>query len=69
METKSKGAHWYDGDTIISGIGQGYMQATPLQFATGVSTLANRGQRFMPYLLLGEQIARQQIYNTTTYSS
>lgn len=50
-----KGAHWYNGDTIISSIGQGDMQATPLQLAAAVSTLANRGQRFMPYLLLGEQ--------------
>lgn len=50
-----KGMHWYDGDTIISGIGQGYMQATPLQLAAAVSTMANRGNRFMPYLMLGEQ--------------
>lgn len=51
----TKGIHWYEGDTIISGIGQGYMQATPLQLANAVSALANRGKRFMPYLLLGEQ--------------
>ncbi len=50
-----KGTSWYEGDTIISGIGQGYMQATPLQLAAAVSTMANRGQRYMPYLLLGEQ--------------
>lgn len=50
-----KGMHWYEGDTIISGIGQGYMQTTPLQLANAVSTMANRGQRFMPYLMLGEQ--------------
>lgn len=53
---KMRGAHWYEGDTVISGIGQGYMQATPLQLASAVSTLANRGKRFMPYLLLGEQL-------------
>lgn len=53
---KVKGMHWYLGDTIISGIGQGYMQATPLQLAYAVATLANRGQRFMPYLLLHEQL-------------
>lgn len=53
---KTKGAHWYDGDTVISGIGQGYMQATPLQLAGAISTMANRGQRFMPYLLLSEQM-------------
>lgn len=52
---KAKGIRWYEGDTVISGIGQGFMQATPLQLAVGVATLANRGERYMPYLLLGEQ--------------
>lgn len=52
---KTKKMHWYDGDTVISSIGQGSMLATPLQLAAGVSTIANRGQRFAPFLLLGEQ--------------
>lgn len=52
----AKGMHWFNGDTLNSAIGQGFMQTTPLQLAAGVSTLANRGQRFMPYLLLGEQL-------------
>ncbi|EKD71118.1 MAG: hypothetical protein ACD_46C00268G0003 [uncultured bacterium] len=56
---KTRGVRWYDGDTIISAIGQGYMQATPIQLASAVATLANRGQRFMPYLLLGEQMPGQ----------
>lgn len=47
---------WYPGDTINAGIGQGYMQATPLQLAQAVATLANRGKRFMPYLLMGDQM-------------
>lgn len=54
---KMKGVRWYEGDTVISGIGQGFMQATPLQLAAATATLANRGQRFMPYLLLGEQVS------------
>lgn len=52
---KVKGARWYDGDTVNAGIGQGYMQTTPLQLAVAIATMANRGQRFIPYLLLGEQ--------------
>lgn len=52
---KAKGARWYDGDTINAGIGQGFMQATPLQLATAVATLANRGIRYTPSLLLGSQ--------------
>ncbi len=51
----TKGVPWYLGDTIISGIGQGYMQATPLQLAVAVATLANQGQHFTPHLLLKEQ--------------
>lgn len=50
-----KGASWYPGDTLNSGIGQGFMQVTPLQLAVGVSTLSNRGQHYSPYLLYGEQ--------------
>lgn len=53
---RSKGARWYQGDTIISGIGQGYMQVTPLQLAVATATLANRGRKITPHLLLGEQI-------------
>src|SRR3990167_2781148 len=34
-----KGVGWYEGDTVISIIGQGYMQTTPLQLAAAVATL------------------------------
>ena len=50
-----KGVSWYPGDTVNSGIGQGFMQTTPLQLAVGVATIANHGQRYTPYLLLAEQ--------------
>lgn len=52
---RAKGVRWYEGDTVNSSIGQGSMLATPLQLANAVATLANRGQRYIPYLLLGEQ--------------
>ena len=45
-------AAWYPGDTVITGIGQGYLLITPLQLAQATATLANRGQRFQPHLLL-----------------
>jgi penicillin-binding protein 2 len=51
----AKGLPWYEGDTIISGIGQGYMQATPLQLATGVATMAERGKHYTPYLLMATE--------------
>lgn len=42
---------WYTGDTIISGIGQGFMLTTPLQLAAGVAKLANKGRSYRPHLL------------------
>lgn len=55
-KSRAKGTGWYEGDTILSSIGQGYMQTTPLQLAVATATLANHGQRYMPYLLLGDQM-------------
>lgn len=51
----AKGVRWYDGDTVISSIGQGFMLATPLQLANAATIIANRGERLIPFLLLGEQ--------------
>ena len=42
---------WYPGDTISVGIGQGQMQVTPLQLASGIATLAARGKRYQPRLV------------------
>ena len=43
---------WYPGETIITGIGQGYLLVTPLQLATAVATLANHGRAVKPRFLL-----------------
>ena len=42
---------WYLGETLISGIGQGAMSVTMLQLAYATSTLANRGEKFAPYIV------------------
>jgi penicillin-binding protein 2 len=42
---------WYPGETVIAGIGQGYMLVTPLQLAHATATVAARGKRFQPTLL------------------
>jgi len=42
---------WFPGETVITGIGQGYMLATPLQLAQSAAILANRGRGFRPTLL------------------
>jgi penicillin-binding protein 2 len=42
---------WYPGETVIAGIGQGFMVVTPLQLANALATLVNGGTRFEPRLL------------------
>ncbi len=39
---------WFPGDTVILGIGQGYLLATPLQLAHVASIIAGRGHSFEP---------------------
>jgi penicillin-binding protein 2 len=46
---KSKGHAWNMGDTIVSGIGQGYIQVTPLQLAIYASRIAT-GRAVQPHL-------------------
>ncbi|MCQ4327080.1 penicillin-binding protein 2 [Stutzerimonas stutzeri] len=41
---------WYPGETVILGIGQGYMQATPLQLAQATALVATRGKWIRPHL-------------------
>lgn len=48
---RARGEVWYTGDTVITGIGQGPLLATPLQLGSAVSALANRGTRPKPRLL------------------
>ncbi|MEO1204112.1 MAG: penicillin-binding protein 2, partial [Pseudomonadota bacterium] len=42
---------WYNGETVIASIGQGYMEATPLQLASAVSAVATRGTRYRPHMV------------------
>jgi len=41
---------WFPGETLILGIGQGYMQATPLQLAQATALIANKGKWNRPHL-------------------
>lgn len=51
-KSRQIGEPWYPGETVIAGIGQGFMMVTPAQLAGAVSILANRGWR-MPLHLEG----------------
>jgi len=46
---------WYNGETVIASIGQGYMLATPLQLANAIATVATRGSRYQPRLVAASQ--------------
>ena len=41
---------WLPGETVILGIGQGYMQVTPLQLAQATALIANKGVWNRPHL-------------------
>ncbi|MGB4811673.1 MAG: penicillin-binding protein 2 [Methylophilaceae bacterium] len=67
---------WYQGDTVITGIGQGYTLVTPLQLAHATATLANRGVAIQPHLATKVQnimsgkveILPQAVHDTITLS-
>lgn len=42
---------WYNGETVIASIGQGYMLATPLQLAAAAGVLATRGVHYRPHMV------------------
>lgn len=44
---------WQVGETVIAGIGQGYVLVTPLQLAQAYAILANGGYRVQPHLFSG----------------
>lgn len=42
---------WYTGDSLNLSIGQGFMLATPLQLATSMAVIANRGRWVRPQMM------------------
>ena len=55
-----KAAHhevWYPGETLISGIGQGYDLITPMQLAEATAILANRGTIVQPHIIHATQVS------------
>jgi penicillin-binding protein 2 len=44
------GDYWRPGDTLVAGIGQGYVEATPLQLAMMTARIANDGKAVTPRL-------------------
>lgn len=46
LETRKSA--WFAGESLIAGIGQGYVQVTPLQMARATAILANKGRVVLP---------------------
>ncbi len=45
------GKNWFLGETLISGIGQGYFQSTPIQLCLMMAQLANGGYKIQPRII------------------
>ena len=48
---RARKEQWYQGETLIAGIGQGYTLITPLQMAHSVATLASYGKNMQPRIV------------------
>ena len=46
----AQGVPWQKGESLVVGIGQGYLQATPLQLAVMTARIANGGRAVRPWL-------------------
>ena len=53
------GKNWLLGETIITGIGQGYIQTTPIQLCLMTAQIANGGHKIYPTLLLNNVKAKE----------
>jgi penicillin-binding protein 2 len=54
---KHRDQPWFPGETIITGIGQGFFLTTPMQLATATAALANGGRILQPNIVMAEQVA------------
>jgi penicillin-binding protein 2 len=51
---------WFPGETIITGIGQGFFLTTPVQLAVATAALANGGRILQPNIVYAEQAANTE---------
>jgi penicillin-binding protein 2 len=60
---KTQHDKWYAGETISVGIGQGAIEATPLQLARAISGIASGGVLRRPHLVPDSDLTPEQIAN------
>ena len=56
-----KGKMWFPGETVITGIGQGFLVTTPIQLATSLTILANKGSYTTPHLVKSNNLKKEKI--------
>ncbi len=54
---------WFPGETLITGIGQGFMLTTPLQLASATATLAVNGRHQRPQMIYAVEDPKIKILN------
>ena len=55
------GKNWYLGETVINGIGQGYIQTTPLQLCLMTAQIANGGYKIKPHIIHDQSISYESV--------
>ena len=55
------GSGWLLGETIITGIGQGYIQTTPIQLCLMTAQIANGGHKIYPKIIVDDKNQNQAI--------
>jgi penicillin-binding protein 2 len=59
---KNKSEPWYDGETLVNSIGQGFTLTTPLQLAYATGALVNGGNLYVPnYIYDKDPIIKRKI--------
>ena len=63
------GQGWLLGETMITGIGQGYIQTTPIQLCLMTAQIANGGYKIYPQILADEKLNHQDDKFTPLYEN
>ena len=60
---------WYLGETIITGIGQGYIQTTPMQLCLMMAQIANGGYKIKPKIIYDNEFSFEEIKSKIKYNN
>ncbi len=63
------GEAWFPGETVITGIGQGFTVVTPMQLAHATAAFAGRGVTAQPSLIGGGEPLRMVIHSEATWDA